>query len=378
MRAWTFQDSRQKKKLGEAKCPWSVGWIDPEGRRRSKRIGSESMAEKFRRKKEGELAAGTCQSESRKQWKDFRREYEETVANRVEPDTKREIVNALNHFQRLVKPVWVTAIKTKKIDDYVDRRRQEKGKKKGSKVSPATINKELRHIKAALRIANEWDYLPKVPKVRMLKEPEKLVRYVTPEHFASLYEACDVAKRPKSGDYSPGDWWRALLVFTYMTGWRISEPTSLRWDDVSLDDGTAITRHSDNKGKRDDLVLLHPVVVDHLRKLADGSITWPVVFYWPHHERTLWSDYAKIQDAAGIHLPCREKHEHTDACHHYGFHDLRRAFATVNAETLSADALQKLMRHRSYTTTQRYINMAHQINQSIEQLYVPEVLRAKE
>jgi hypothetical protein len=52
MRAWVFQDSRQKKKLGE-KAHWSVGWIDPEGKRRSKRIGSKSMAEKYARKGEG-------------------------------------------------------------------------------------------------------------------------------------------------------------------------------------------------------------------------------------------------------------------------------------------------------------------------------------
>ena len=78
---------------------------------------------------------------------------------------------------------------------------------------------------------------------------------------------------------------------------------------------------------------------------------------------------------AGIHLPCHEKHEHTDACYLYGFHDLRRAFATVNAETLSADALQALMRHKSYQTTRRYINMAQQISRSVEHLYVPEILR---
>ena len=58
MKAWLFQDHRQKQNMGAQKCPWSVGWIDPEGKRKSKRIGSKSMAEKYRRKIEGELAAG--------------------------------------------------------------------------------------------------------------------------------------------------------------------------------------------------------------------------------------------------------------------------------------------------------------------------------
>jgi len=74
-------------------------------------------------------------------------------------------------------------------------------------------------------------------------------------------------------------------------------------------------------------------------------------------------------------LPCSEKHEHTARCHVYGFHDLRRAFATLNAEKLSADALQMLMRHKSYATTKRYINMSRQINQSVAALYVPDVLQ---
>lgn len=70
MRAWVFQDYRQRKKLGE-KAAWSVGWIDPKGKRRSKTIGSKSRADKFARKIEGELAAGTYQSYAHKLWSDF-------------------------------------------------------------------------------------------------------------------------------------------------------------------------------------------------------------------------------------------------------------------------------------------------------------------
>ncbi|HUT13606.1 MAG TPA: tyrosine-type recombinase/integrase [Thermoguttaceae bacterium] len=325
MKAWTFQDHRQKQKLGEKKCLWSVGWIDPDGRKRSKIIGCKSAAERYARKIEGQLAAGLYQDDSRKTWAGFRNEYEQKIVAGMEPGTRRETLLCMEHFERIVSPNRLQAIKTATIDDYISKRRGERGRKQGSIVSPATVNKELRHLKTVLRVANEWGYLPVVPRFRMLKEPQKLPTYVTPEHFAAIYEACGTAIRPADQPYSPADWWRTLLVFAYMTGWRVGEPLALRWDDVSLDNGTAITRHGDNKGKRDDVASLHPVVVEHLRKLADGSITCPLVFYWPHHERTLWLDFHEIQRAAGIDLPCHENHVHTPACHVYGFHDLRRA-----------------------------------------------------
>lgn len=371
MRAWTFQDTRQKLKLG-TKAPWSVGWFDLNGKKRSKRIGSKSLAEKFSRKIEGELAAGTYQSNAQKSWASFRVEYEDKIASGMKPQTREVTLQAISHFERLANPRRMSAIKTQGIDDYVAKRRVERGRKKGDTVSPATIDKELRHLKAVLRVASEWGYLPMLPRVRMVKEPSKLPRYVTAEHFAFIYQASDTAKYPSGLPYEAGEWWRGLLTFTYMTGCRVSEPLALRPDDLDLDKATAITRHADNKGNRDELVPLHSVVVEHLRKLVSFE---PVVFPWYHSRELLRTEFRRIQEAAGIHLPCSEEHEHTPACNVYGFHDLRRAFATVNAEKLTAASLQSLMRHKSYTTTQRYINMSRQLNRSVEALHVPDVLK---
>jgi len=158
----------------------------------------------------------------------------------------------------------------------------------------------------------------------------------------------------------------------YLTGWRISELLAVRREDVDLDKGTAITWSEDNKGKRDEQVKLHPVVVEHLRKLASFEVTQ---FTWPHDRTTLMHQFVRIQQKAGIQLPCHGKHEHTAACHVYGFHDLRRAFATMNADKLSADALQALMRHQSYLTTQRCINLARQLDAAVDRLHVPNFLR---
>jgi hypothetical protein len=74
------------------------------------------------------------------------------------------------------------------------------------------------------------------------------------------------------------------------------------------------------------------VVIEHLAKLVGFSTC---VFLWNHNQRTLWSEFARVQEAAEIHLSCHEEHEHGRYCHLYGFHELRRTFATMNADKLT-------------------------------------------
>ena len=377
MRAWTYQDPHQLKRIGPENACYYVGWIDPAGKRRCKSCGPGSRgkkaAERLARKIEGELLAGTYrQVEDKMSWKRFREEYEKKILCGLSSRSQAKVKYALAHFKRLINPIRMSAVTTRVIDEFRSLRRKERGKKKGELVSPATVNKDLRHLKAALRVAVEWEYLTKAPVFHFEKEFGSIPTYFSAEHFAAVYHACDQAKLPMDLPYPASEWWRALLVMGYMTGWRISDMLGLRRDDLDLDAGTAITRARDNKGKRDERVKLHPVVVEHLKKIASFDSH---VFPWNHDRTTLQSEFARLQEAAGIKLVCPEDHEHTRFCHVYGFHDLRRAFATMNADRLTSNALQALMRHKSYLTTKVYINMSRQLDDAVDSLHVPDVLR---
>jgi integrase len=383
MNAWLFQDRKQKQKLGD-KAPWSVGWYDPEGKRREKKIGSHSAAEKYARRTEGQLAAGTYESKRNTKWTDFRKEYLERGMPGAAPRTIESAESAMDRFERVINPVRVNAITSRTFAQYVALRTAprpveevkespdveegkkpravKKGKTPRPPISPATVNKELRHLRAIVRKAHKWGYLPRVPEIDFLKEPGKLPTYVTPEHFAKLYQHADAARWPADGHYDVADWWRALFVMAYLTGWRIGSLMALRWVDVDLENGFAISRAADNKGKRDQRVPLHPVVIEHLKKLVCFSAT---VFAWEHGRRALFGELETIQTAAGV------KPEGDKA--RYGFHDFRRAFATMNAAGMSPDALQALMQHKDYQTTQRYINMARQLNPAVQSLFVPDM-----
>jgi integrase len=370
-KAWIFQDPKQVQKRGANRASWYVGWVDPDGHRRCKSCGAgktgRGLAEKLAKKRAAELTLGTYNDVRNKLWKEFRQEYETKIAPGKAPSSQRLISEALDKFEEIIHPARLTGIRTQTIDAYRAKRRTQKGMK-GAAVSPATVNKELRLLHAVLATAKKWGYLKEVPHVDFEREPEKLPIYITPEDFATLYAGCDNATLPDGYPFTPADWWRGLLVMAYMTGWRIGEILALRREDLDLDQGEAITRARNNKGKRDERAGLHELVVQHLRKLASFD---PLVFPWNRSERVLYVEFGRIQKAAGIHLACTEEHVHSDTCYMYTFHDFRRAFATMNTERVSAVVLQKLMRHQSFSTTQGYINMVPQMRTAVEKLYVP-------
>ena len=111
--------------------------------------------------------------------------------------------------------------------------------------------------------------------------------------------------------------------------------------------------------RRGEIIRLQPVVIDHLKKVKTFG---DIVFPWPRSPRRLYDIWYAIQDEAGV--------KRRDG-KYYGFHDLRRGFVTNNVDRLSAEALQRVVRHQSYATTQLYINYARQLRSASEDVFVP-------
>ena len=149
-------------------------------------------------------------SEGKVTWQRFREEYEKKILCGLSARSQAEVKYALAHFERLINPKRIPAITTRVIDEFRSLRRKERGKKKGELVSPATVNKDLRHLKAALRVAVEWEYLAKAPIFHFEKEFGSIPTYFSAGHFAAVYHACDQAKLPMDLPYPASDWWRAL------------------------------------------------------------------------------------------------------------------------------------------------------------------------
>jgi integrase len=374
--AWIFQDYTRKKKLGEVACPWSVGWLDPDGNRKSATVGTKEAAIKRQGAIEEQLRKGTYEDKSRMKWADFRDEYMRRIAPKWRSDVSAlEVQRAFDLVEELIKPRYVRQINSKQLDQYVADRLQMRGKRKGDKVSPATILKELRAIRAALNVARKWRYITTVPEMPEVDCYRRDKPFVTEEHFNLILNNCDAAKFPQDQHYKSGDFWRALLGLAMITGMRKSAMLALEWSDVNLDEGVAVSHAEDNKGKRDQRHNIEPVadllgVLHRVRQPGDER-----VFAWNHATITLSREHARIQEAAGIHLPCRTKHEHTKYCHLYGFHAYRYGFAQYNSEHLTSDQLQEQMGHKSGTTTRGYIDYAKRQKLAKVKVHVPAGLR---
>ena len=183
LRAWVRQRPRDIAQRGKRKSPWVVYWNDPDGIRREQTCGVGRdgwlQAEKEKVRIHEQLLEGKSAVPTEVRWCDFRDAFEENTLSRRAASTKGVVRTAMAHFERIVNPSKMTGISTRSIDAYCATRLKEPGKRTGDTVSPATVNKELRHLKTILRKANQWGYLPLLPSFAFEREPERAVPSVS-------------------------------------------------------------------------------------------------------------------------------------------------------------------------------------------------------
>jgi integrase len=119
--------------------------------------------------------------------------------------------------------------------------------------------------KLVFKVAHEWGQLEKPPRIRMVKAPYRIKRYVTPKHFAAMFAAAKKMIAPVVPNTTACDYWRALISFAFVTEWRINEILNIRRDDVNFESGQIVARWDDSKGKRDELIYVPQSLLDLLK-----------------------------------------------------------------------------------------------------------------
>ena len=348
---------------GADKASWHCFWRDGAGRQRSKSFGAgrrgKRDAEKYAKDIEAKLRLRRS-DKSAASWASVRADLDELLIGNMSTKNANECRRSLDHFERHCAPKFAAQVDSRMVEKYVQLRRQDTVSKSGQLVAPATVKKELRYVGEALRRAVDWGYIDRMPRIPVVRVPETVKRHMDDTTFAQLYQSCDVTDRPlQLSAVDREHWWQAYLTTLYLTGWRRDQVLRILWEHVDLEAGTLLSPHTQNKGKRDEPIPLHPVIAEHLQKLI--GLDSVRVFPWVLSSRSLYPQFEKIQDAAGV--------------EGWAFHDFRRGFATQNAEQLDLFELQSLMQHRSIETTRRYVDMAAKLKRTTDRINVPDVLK---
>ena len=130
-------------------------------------------------------------------------------------------------------------------------------------VGKTTTNRYLALLRAILkRAVDEWDWLEKAPKVKLFKESEGRIRFITPVHVQALLRQLPAHQRD-------------MVLFALQTGLRQSNVVKLEWSQVNLELGHMWVNASDSKNRkpiavplnREALAALHRQLGKHLARV---------------------------------------------------------------------------------------------------------------
>jgi integrase len=139
-------------------------------------------------------------------------------ASRRSPDTIATYKSGLLQFNRFAGPVELRAVTPKLLERYIVSKQQS---------SDSTARTHHAILSAAFTVAVRWEYLHASP-IKNVPKPatiEQRPLYVRREDFAKLLDAIP------SLDY------RELVIVATLTGMRLGELLSLRWESVDLERG---------------------------------------------------------------------------------------------------------------------------------------------
>lgn len=231
----------------------------------------------------------------------------------------------------------LSALTPPQIRAYIDKRRSDGA-------SPATINRDLAFLSAAINYANkEWDWtLPNPVKGRKLKEPEGRVRWISHDEAERLIAVAESEYRcPYLGD---------MIRVALHTGCRAEELKGLEWSRVDLDARLIILESQHTKAGRRRSVPLNDIAYDaivaRIRFRAEFCPTSPWVFARKNGDRV-----ASVKTA--FNTAC-EKAGITN----FRFHDLRHTCAAwLVSAGVSLTEVRDLLGHASITMTERYAHL---------------------
>jgi integrase len=313
-------------------------WIDPEtGARKSKsaKTADPKEADAARKDLEYELTHGKYQEASRMTWERFRELFEREYAAPLRFDTRRNYAAMFDLFERLCRPSRLRSISERSISTFASLLRQQKGIH-GGMMQVGTIKVRLQFLHTALQWAADQKFITACPRFPVVKVPKRKPQPVPAEAFDKLLEK------------APDDPMRAFLLCGWLAGLRLREAMNLDWEETDKAPWVDFSRNriwlpaGFVKAVEDQWVPLDLRLREALEALPrQGRKVFRFVSRWgnPIKEVALGHRVTALARLAGVRLTMKS---------------LRRGFGCRYAGKVSAQVLQKLMRHANITVTMDY------------------------
>ncbi len=211
--------------------------------------------------------------------------------------------------------------------DLIDEVRAAKRKS----VSPITVNRYLALIRAILRMArDEWEWIDKIPRVRLYPEQCRRVRWLSPEDAARL-----IGELP--------DHLADMTAFTLATGLRKSNVCRLKWKNVSLDRGLAWVDAHASKSRKAITVPLNQDAIQVLKQRLGIDSEYVFTFRGKPVAQANTKAFKLALKRAGI----------TD----FRWHDLRHTWASWHVQ--NGTSIQELKELGGWSSIEMVLRYAH-------------------
>lgn len=205
-------------------------------------------------------------------------------------------------------------------------------RKENDGVANATVNRNLEIVRRILHLArDEWCWIQRFPRIRMLKEPRKRIRFITREEADRLLEELPEHLRP-------------VMQFALATGCRRNEILQMEWRRVDFNRRVAWLDHGTTKSKEGRGLPLNRDAILALRSVHGQDRRWCFT-YKGNTMKQIGSAWKRALVKAEI--------------ENFRFHDLRHTWASWHV--MSGTSLQELMElggWKSYEMVLRYAHLA--------------------
>jgi integrase len=245
------------------------------------------------------------------------------LTHKTRKKTVKQDELSLRHLRGEFGDAPLVSITTSRVADYKARLLALTSERTGRPLTSAAVNRKLALLRHVLRLGHEWEMVEAVPKVRMEREPQGNVRWLSEEELARLMAAC------------ADPYLRAVVTVALETGLRAGELRGLTWDRVDLSRG--VIRLEVTKSGRRREVPMRQVVYNTLVAME------------PKRGRVFPRDWRRAFERAVAEAQLDD----------FTFHSMRHHFASwFVMRGGSLQTLKEILGHSTLTMTLRYAHLA--------------------